>query len=30
VKAMREMALQLRDEVLAWLRRTHPPLLERR
>lgn len=30
VKAMREMALQLRDEVLAWLRRSHPPLLERR
>lgn len=30
VKAMREMALQLRDEVLAWLRRTHPALLERR
>lgn len=30
VKAMREMALQLRDDVLAWLRRRHPDLLERR
>jgi uncharacterized protein YdcH (DUF465 family) len=30
VKAMRAMALQLRDEVLAWLRRGHPALLERR